>query len=467
MYFFRSIAVLSGKLAAKLSRLTGGRGSSLPGVVARRIYSRVLQELACQIKKEIIMVIGTNGKTTTNNMIAKIMQAGGHKVVFNEEGANLITGVTACLVRSASYTGVVESDYALLEVDEASFPKVIQEVQPQIVVITNFFRDQLDRYGELDKTVALIKNALHKLNDITLVLNADDPLVAQLGQSTKHKVIYYGVARQQNWERPAIQTRESRFCPFCGGELHYHYYHYSQLGDYNCLQCAFTRPELNLEAINIKTVNGYINADICYQENCYHLSLRAAGFYNLYNALAAFTIGCLMEMNDAIIKKGLDRYTPAIGRMEHFRYQDKLVLLNLVKNPTGYNEGLVTLLAMPGTKDVFMAVNDNDADGQDISWLWDVEFEILASLPEEAIKSFTCSGTRAAEIALRLKYAGIPINKITVIPDLEQAVPAVLHGKAKMTYFFTTYTALWSAQRILCELAKKEQFDADSMPSVS
>lgn len=466
MRLFLTLAVIVGKLASLLSKIVGGRGSSLPGVIARRIYPHTLRDLANQVNKGVIMVTGTNGKTTTNNMIANIMKVEGHRIIFNEEGANLITGVTTSFIRSASITGTVNIDYALLEVDEASFPKVVREVKPQVVVVTNFFRDQLDRYGELDKTVGVVADALRELKDVTLVLNADDPLVAQLANNTGHRAVYYGVGFQQDIKRTVVQVRESRFCPFCGGELRYDYYHYSQLGSYKCNNCEFHRPQCSIEADRVVLMDGGISAEVCYNGGCSTLSLNIAGYYNLYNALAAMTVGRLMGTSLTTIEKGLRMYKPAIGRMERFRYQDKPVLLNLVKNPTGYNEGLATLLSLPGSKDVFMALNDNDADGRDISWLWDVDFEILVS-HIEVIHNFVCSGIRAEEMALRLKYAGIHTDKIMVIGDLEQAISTTLQGNAETAYLFATYTALWPAQSILCRLAVKEDNYADSLPSVS
>ncbi|WP_031515439.1 Mur ligase family protein [Desulfofalx alkaliphila] len=463
-----STAVIGGKLSSLLSRLAGGQGSSLPGLVARRIYPHTLRDLASQVKKGIIMVTGTNGKTTTNNMIAKVMQAGGHQVIINEEGANMITGVTACFIRSASCTGTIEYDYALLEVDEASFPKVVNEVKPQVVVVTNFFRDQLDRYGELDTTVGLVTDTLKKIKDVTLVLNADDPLVAQMGKSTGHNAIYFGIAKEQEDSGTGGQNKEARFCAFCNNILNYSYYHYSQLGDYSCENCGFRRPQAHVEAIvsKLEAGAGALTTEICYENRCANISLYTTGFYNLYNALAAFTVGLVMQIEEHEIQRGLERYTPAVGRMERFRYMDKQVLLNLVKNPTGFNEGLVTMLSLPGKKNIFMAVNDNDADGRDVSWLWEVDFEMLIS-EIESINSFFCSGIRAEEMALRLKYADVPADKITVIKDLKQAISCSLQGEVENTYLFTTYTALWPTQKVLCSLADKEESDAHRMPSVS
>lgn len=460
------IAVLAAKFASFISQRFGWKGSSLPGVVARRIYRGTLRDLAGQARRGIVMVTGTNGKTTTNNMIANVIEAGGFRVVINQEGANLITGVTAAFIKHADWLGRIQYDYALLEVDEASFPGVVKEVKPQIVVVNNFFRDQLDRYGELDKTVHLVRDALKTLPDVHLVLNTDDPLVAQMQSTTGHPASFFGLAPNQRPDTGARQTREARFCPNCGQELHYDTYQYSQLGSYACEDCGFKRHPPQVEAAAVETVGTGLRCRVKYPAGEVHLAIHTQGFYNLYNALAAFTVGYLTGIETPQILAGLLRYKPAIGRMETFRYNGKPAILNLVKNPTGYNEGVATLLNIPGTKNVFMAVNDNDADGRDISWLWDVDFEHLADNHLDMI-IFVCSGLRGEEMALRLKYAGVPLEKITVIREMEAAIQKALAGPGESTYLFSTYTALWPAQKILSGLAVKEDLHAEGLSSLS
>ena len=460
------LAVMAAKAAAFLSRMFGGKGSSLPGVVARKIYQGTLRDLARQARKGIIMVTGTNGKTTTNNMIAGVILAAGNKIVINQEGANLITGVTTAFIRYANWLGRIDCDYALLEVDEASFPKVLKEVSPQLVVVNNFFRDQLDRYGELDKTVTLVRDALKNLHEVQLILNSDDPLVAQMQQATGHPAVFFGLAPRQRAESGSQQTREARFCPHCGEELQYDSYQYSQLGSFVCPGCSFRRPEPEVEGFAVETVGSMLRTRVKYPKGEALLTINTHGFYNVYNALAAFTVGNLIGINEEQIVRGLLTYRPAIGRMETFFYQGKPAILNLVKNPTGYNEGINSLLSISGGKTVFMAVNDNDADGKDISWLWDVDFEHMVGANHE-IELFICSGLRAEEMALRLKYAGIPREKITVIKEMEAAIKMALEGPGKLTYLFSTYTALWPAQKILLALAEKEVSHAEGMSSVS
>jgi len=280
------------------------------------------------------MVTGTNGKTTTNNMIARVAGEAGYKVVVNAEGANLITGVTTALLKAASLLGRFDCDYAILEVDEASFPRVTRQIPPDIVVVTNFFRDQLDRYGELDKTISLIREALVKMLDTRLVLNADDPLVAQLAASTGLKAIFFGLGEHPQVTFFSRAAREGRFFSNCSRELDYTYYHYSQLGNYRCSGCGFSRPSAGVEGLEASVTGETPSCRLNYPGGSQSLSIPVPGLHNLYNGLAAFTSCLLLDLEPDQIIRALEGYTPATGRMESFTYQGKPALLNLVKNPT-------------------------------------------------------------------------------------------------------------------------------------
>ncbi|HAG07670.1 MAG TPA: DUF1727 domain-containing protein [Peptococcaceae bacterium] len=439
-------ATLAGKVAARLARLCGRRGSSLPGVVALRLYPGVLARLVSQVRTGVIIVTGTNGKTTTSNMIARMLASAGFRVINNREGANLITGVTAAFVRAADLFGRIHCDYAVLEVDEASFPRVAAQTNPRLVVVTNFFRDQLDRYGELDTTISFIRRTLAERPHISLVLNADDPLVAQLARYVRNTK-FYGLAPRSAGAPRGATSREARFCPFCGHSLEYTGYHYSQLGIYQCTGCGFARPRPDVEAAAAAVAGQVMRSRVRWEEKVISVVLPTQGVYNLYNALAAFTTGMVLGIDPATAAASLGHYTPATGRLEGFLYRGKPVYLNLVKNPAGFNESLNLLFAGRGTGDVFIAINDNDADGHDISWLWDVDFEVLAGVKDKL--SFVCSGKRGAEMAVRLKYAGVPPRKITVVDNLRAAIDCTLNGRGGAAYFLATYTALWPVEKLL------------------
>ncbi len=466
MRFRLSAAILAGKAAARLSRARGCRGTSLPGRVALKIYPGTLKDLSAQVRKGIIVVSGTNGKTTTANMIAGVLGDAGHKVIVNREGSNMISGITSSFVANSGVGANIDCDYAVLEVDEASMPWVLKEINPKVVVLTNFFRDQLDRYWELEKIIGIIKDSLHKQKQSTLVLNADDPLVAQFKGATGLPAVFYGLSANDHSSKTNTQTREAKFCPSCGAALIYEFFNYGQLGAYHCPDCAFKRPEPEVEALGTISKNAANCCRLRYKKWEASLVIQVRGIYNLYNALAAFAVGLHLGVNVRTILSSLNKYQPVTGRMERFTYKGKQAYLNLVKNPTGFNVALAALCAARGTKDVFIAVNDNYADSRDISWLWDVDFELLGR-EHPVFKCFICSGRRAEEVALRLKYAGVPVEKITVGTNMRLAIEQVLSGQADASYLFSTYTALWPVHKILKYLTVKGKTDDKRMSSVS
>ncbi len=449
-----SLAILAGKFTAMVSRIHGHKGSSLPGMVARKIYPGALRDLAAQVSRGVLVVSGTNGKTTTTNMLTGILSEAGYRVSSNLEGANLITGVTTSLVRDAGIRGKLPCDYAVLEVDEASMPRVLREVKADVVIITNIFRDQLDRYWELDKTTGAIREGLGQQKQVTLILNADDPLAAQFQRITGFPAVFYGLGAgaRATGDNAGSQAREGRFCPFCGDALIYDYFHYSQLGQYHCPGCDFDRPGPQVEAFEPQVEEGRVRCRLVFNGREAELILQVRGLYNLYNAVAAFSAGLHLGLDVPGMLESLGRYRPITGRMEEFNYKGKPAYLNLVKNPAGFNEGLAALCAGKGSKDVFIAINDNDADGRDISWLWDVDFEMLGR-DHRPYNCFICCGLRGEEMAVRLKYAGVPIEKIIVDADVTRAIKSTLAGGAGSAYLFSTYTALWPIQRIIKTLA--------------
>ncbi|MCG9968652.1 Mur ligase family protein [Pelotomaculum terephthalicicum JT] len=459
-------AILAGKTVFWLSRLRGNKGTSLPGLVARKFYGDSLRVLAAQVRKEIIVVSGTNGKTTTCNMIVGMLMDAGYDTIANREGANMITGVTTSFILSADMGGNIDCDYAVLEVDEASMPKVLAEVTPSVVVLTNFFRDQLDRYWELDKIIRVIRDALSTLKRATLVLNADDPLVSQFSDNKLLPSVFYGLGKHQRCIKTNSQTREAKFCPYCGEQLIYDYFHYGQLGKYRCPNCYFERPDPFVEVLETVTTKKGMECRLIYDNKDVLLNIRARGLYNVYNAMAALSVGLRLGVDVDIVLESLGKYRTVTGRMESYVYHDKPAFLILVKNPTGFNEAIATLAAAEGAKDVFIAINDNEADGLDISWLWDVDFELLGE-ESSSYLCFICSGQRGEEIALRLKYAGIPPGKITIDRNIKTAIGNALSGRAGSTYLFTTYTALWPVHKIIKRLATEEIADDQCLSSVS
>jgi len=440
-------AVWAGKAAGLMSRLTGRKGSSLPGMIALRVYPGLLKHFASQLRRGSVVVTGTNGKTTTNNMLVQGLEAAGFRVVANREGANLLRGVVTAFIRSSGPSGFIRGfDWACLEADEAAFPMIVEAVRPRVVVVNNFFRDQLDRYWEIDKIVSLIKTSVSKIPDLYLVLNADDPLVAQLGRNFKDRV-YFGITEPLPGLDSQTLTREARFCPVCGARFDYRFYHYSQLGDYACPACGFSRPPVDIDIKGMVGSEGKFACQVKTPGGTSRVTLPQAGLYNVYNCLAAFAAGQVLGLSNKHLIKALGHYSAPTGRMQDFEFHGKPVRLNLVKNPAGFNENINFLVQRQEPFDVFIGLNDNDADGKDISWIWDVDFEALERA--DAIRHFVCSGVRAEDMALRLKYAGIPKDKIEAIPDYRTAVRKILLGGGRSAFFLATYTALWPVEKQL------------------
>ncbi|KAF1084533.1 UDP-N-acetylmuramate--L-alanine ligase [Sporotomaculum syntrophicum] len=465
------MALLVAKIAMYLSKLSGqGRGSSLPGMLALRIYPDLLKQYQGQPRKGVIMITGTNGKTTTSNMLSDILVYAGHRVVTNREGANLITGVATAFIKASTFTARLNCDYAVLEVDEAAFPGVTRWIKPNQVMVTNFFRDQLDRYGELDITISKVLDALKQLpEDVKLILNADDPLVARLTRETGQAAIFYGVRPDEALSSAAAYSREAKVCPFCGGMLVYNIYIYSQLGDFRCPQCGFARSQPDIEAVGVTSGGSGTQATICAKglaKGIWPMYIPVQGIYNIYNGLAAFAAALSLGVIPEKAALSLSTFTPATGRMEAFRYGNKQVTLTLVKNPTGFNQALTALLAQRERQDILIAINDNDADGRDISWLWDVDFEVLTQYLEQ-FNRFICSGQRAEDMALRLKYAGVPIERLTMEREYQRAVEAALQGEGAVANILATYTALWPVEKILRQRAERVSIGANRVPSVS
>lgn len=430
------------KLLIAAGRLAGKKGSYTPGVIAMKIYPDILRHLSGQVKKEIIFVCGTNGKTTTNNLICSLLENSGQRVVCNKVGANMLAGVTCAFAEKASVWGRLNADYATIECDEASLRHAVKHVRADKIVITNLFRDQLDRYGEIESTIGLFNEAFERTENATLVLNADDPMSAHFGNG--RKAIYFGI--DQNCSNDASEASEGKFCTKCGAPLEYNFYHYSQLGDWHCPNCGSKRPKADYSAANINT-DGKLAFDI---NGKTHLDLNYRGFYNIYNVLAAFSVYDSLGFPPESVNKILGAYKPQIGRMEPFNVGGKLVVLNLAKNPAGFNQAIATLCDDKRTKDVLVAVNDCPSDGMDISWLYDVDFERLA---QSGVKRIFASGERRFDLALRLKYAGFDDVEATDITA--DTLRKIASGEGEVCYLLVNYTVLFGTQTILKSISDK------------
>ncbi len=430
------IAIITCKLLIIAGKLAGKKGSSAPGGIALKISPTILADLASQVKKQIIFVCGTNGKTTTNNLIYTLLKSKGYSVVGNIVGANMLPGIACSFIAHSSIWGRLGADYAAIECDEASLRRVVPHITPDKVVITNLFRDQLDRFGEVDITAALLNEALDKLPETGLILNEDDPLSANFGNGKNCK--YFGIDEACNVAED--RSAEGRYCTHCSAELDYVYSHYSQLGKYICPSCGFKRPELDYAVRNVDMSKG-LSFVIYNGADAYAYNLNYRGFYNIYNILASVAV--LKECGEDIssLEAVFAAYKPQIARMEPFDIKGKTVILNLAKNPAGFNQAISTLVSDPAPKDVMIALNDGPGDGIDISWIWDVDFEKLS---QANVTSLTASGVRMHDLALRLKYAGF--EDVSTKDNNRQTIADVADGNGEIAYILVNYTAMFGTQ---------------------
>lgn len=449
------LAIIAGKAAVGLSRLLGNQGTNFPGKIARRLYNNILKELAQNIDGHTIIITGTNGKTTTTNMIAEIIKENHSTYIHNRAGANMITGITTAFLEETNLLGNRHFEYALLETDEANVPLLLKEVKADCMLITNFFRDQLDRYGELDHTINLIKNAV-KSSNIELVLNADDPLMVDFEPQTGLKCRYYGFDQTRYDTLQGAASREGRYCVICGHELNYLRYHYAQLGKYECPQCNTHNPQRNFTGHQLKMSPAiYMMVDDIKIESHYQ------GIYNAYNILAAVAVGKLLNINSEVIQRAIINYEPRAGRMETFYINGKKAILILVKNPTGLNQTLSMLGYDNRCKNLFIALNDNAADGRDISWIWDADLEILNE-QETEIKQIVCSGQRSGDMAVRIKYSGFASDRIRIETALQEGIEQTVYNDSEICYILCTYTALFKCRKILIKLQKTGRRQGES-----
>ena len=455
----RAAATLAGKTAHQMSRrLSAGGGTTIPGVVARRVAPGVLRELAAEMPQGVILVTGTNGKTTTARMLATILQTANRTVLHNRAGANLLSGLTAAAVMGADWLGRPRADVALFETDEAHVPAAIAETRPRVVLVLNLFRDQLDRYGEVDTIARRWRTAFATLApSATVVLNADDPGVAGLGEGLPCKVVYYGLQDRSHGEGAARHVADSAFCRRCGTALDYAPAFYGHIGHYRCPNCGLARPEpqVRLEELTLRATDPSA-LRIATPQGDLSLRLPVPGLYNAINALAAAATAIELAVPTTTIVSALEGFTAAFGRIERFRANERDVLMALIKNPVGASE-TVRMIAGDGAAErdasalrLLVAINDKTADGTDVSWLWDADFERLAGRVAHAV----VSGTRAWDMAVRLKYAGVEPDRIEVEPDLSAALDRALAAGAanESLYLLPTYTAMLETRE---ELVKR------------
>ena len=433
--FRLALAVATAKTITGLVKLLKlGAASVLPGEIARRFHPRLLNLLASQFKRGVILVVGTNGKTTTSLLLRQILENNGYKIVHNSTGANLINGLITCLITNSNLWGKLDADYAILEVDENVLPLVLKQCQPSHILGLNLFRDQLDRYGEVDTISYRWQNAITPLNKNTfIILNGDDPTVCYLGQNLPQKVLFFGLNEPELYLEEIPHAVDSIYCPSCGQSLNYQGVYLSHLGDYDCPNCNFTKSKLALNSREWQQI--------------------LIGVYNKYNTLAAALVAETIGVNKEVINNTIANFKAAFGRAEQLTLKGKQVRILLSKNPVGMNETIRTVNDIKKTapaSTTLMVLNDRIPDGTDVSWIWDVDTEKLV----ESGGNLIVSGDRVYDMALRLKYSldtGESNLNLIVEPNLAEAINRAweITPTDETLYIIPTYSAMLEVRKLL------------------
>ena len=440
---FRVARALARLVRAASRRLGRSGGTTAPGRLMLRLAPNALRRLSGELEAGSVLVSATNGKTTTAAMIAAALARDGRPVVHNRAGSNMGWGVATALLDAGSAPGQL----GLFEVDEAWLPRVAREVGPRVLLLSNLFRDQLDRYGELellaDRWAELVRGLDGRAG---FVLNADDPLVADLGRG-RRGVTYFGL-EDDSQALPGLQhAADSKHCRNCGSPYTYDAVYLGHLGRYRCPGCGRERPRPEVAATRAR-LDGMSGSRVELRTPQGELSIRLPlpGLYNVYNAVAAVATALELGVAPATAAEALERFGGAFGRVETIAIDGRRLSILLVKNPVGANEVLRTLTLEDGALDLWLALNDGIADGRDVSWIWDADFEVLAG----RVRRATCSGSRAEEMALRLKYAGLEQRSIVVDRDIGDSLDAAVRDAASgQLYALPTYTALLDLRDLL------------------
>ncbi|MBO6116735.1 MAG: DUF1727 domain-containing protein [Ruminococcus sp.] len=424
------LLILIGKIIVGILHLLGRNAGNLPGI----ILWHLTKGKCCKMFKvdcPIIAVTGTNGKTSVTNCIAQLFEQSGKKIIINKEGNNLDTGICSLLLRYCDGSGRVDADYLILETDESHVPVVYSQLRLETLVVLNFFRDQLDRNGEMETLIQKI-NGFCKTFEGNLILNGDDPNTARLGRANpNNKNVKYFHAEKYAFATESIfEASEGRFCPFCGEPLEYDYYQYSHIGKFICKKCGFGDYEPYISASDIDLEKPVFTA------GGHEYSPKLNSIYNVYNMTAVAAAATLYGISQDVTDNVISNYTVNNGRMESFMLGDRVTTLNLAKNPVGANMTLRVMNEMNGEKELLFVLNDNVADGLDVSWIWDINFSIF-----ERVTRVVTSGTRAYDIAVRIKCSGYDPANIVVRPDLDEAVDELAKTSGRK-FVIANYTAV-------------------------
>ncbi|MBU5301178.1 Mur ligase family protein [Clostridium sporogenes] len=433
-------SIMISKIVLKLSKTLFKGGTNFPGRVALKLDRKILKTVAKDYK--IILVTGTNGKTTTTSMIYNMIKDSNKFVISNSTGANMFPGIVACFVENFSFNNK-EEKYAIIEVDEANVKFITEYVSPEIITITNLFRDQLDRYGEVYTTLKKILEGIEKSPNSKLILNGDESLLGDLNNSLPNKVLYYGFSHSKNADTVIDVNADSKFCKKCKHPYSYEFLTYNHLGNYYCESCGYKRPNLTFSLDEVEDLTPEGSLVIMDNQEYY---INQPGLYNVYNALCAYSMAKTLGIEKSVIFNSLKSQKSSFGRQESINIEGKDVKIILVKNPAGYDQAINTIVLDKKKINLALLLNDNYADGRDVSWIWDVKFEKLNSLD---IDNILISGVRLYDMAIRLKIAGLPNETFKLSQNHDDLLEDIKSCKEETVYILATYTAMTSFRKFL------------------
>jgi UDP-N-acetylmuramyl tripeptide synthase len=455
-------AIAAGKATRAGLQLLGRGATALPGLVTLAVDPDAIARLSVSLAHGAVCVSGTNGKTTTTRMLSDIVRTAGWQPVHNRSGSNLDRGIAAALLADATWGGELRGDVGVFEIDEASVPRMLGRLSPRVVVITNLFRDQLDRYFEIDALARRIGEAIAKLPEATtLVLNADDPIVAYLGSAHRGPLLTFGVDDPSVGGTVPQTISDATRCPRCKSPLRYSRVILAHVGDWRCDHCGLSRPrpDVSAAAVHLGPNETRIRLGGSIGSAMDDVVLPLPGLYNAYNALAALAAARALDIALTTATRALATFRPAFGRLEIVEAEGRRLRLVLVKNPAGFNAAIGALLETDRHPRILGALNDRDADSRDVSWIWDADFEALAP----RITHATVTGLRARDLALRFKYAGVLRDRVTVVDGWVPAIRAAIDGTpvGDELVVLATYTAMLSLRDALSRLGFVGQFWED------
>ena len=449
-------ALLLGKTIALVNKLFGSGATAAPGLYALKIDPNIVKKLSKKIKNGSIVISGTNGKTTTARLTFDILSTK-YKIIHNRQGSNLVRGIASTFIKHSSIFGKLDFDLGLWEIDEATLPEAIDNLNPDKIVLLNLFRDQLDRYGEMDTLRKKWQKAISNLpQDTTLILNADDPGISYLAKFSKAKTFYFGV-NDTKVNLPTIDhIADIKYCLNCSSKLVFKSLLSAHLGTYYCPNCGLKRPSPQTYARNLKFNPHFsTSATISIHHSLFSINYHLPGLYNVYNTLAAASLAINFNIGSEIIKKKISEFSTAFGRFQKTRIKDKQIITMLIKNPAGANEVLRSL-ALKNNLNLLVILNDNFADGKDVSWIWDTNWEIL----EDKTKNIFISGTRRWDMATRIKYSNFKLSKKNVYKEINYSISDSVSKLSNndTLVILPTYTALLEVQKTLSKLGVNEKW---------